>query len=282
MNVKKPEKITILGMGWVGLPLGKVLAHAGYQVKGSTTRVEKLSSIQEVGAEGYVIQVEDEVKGERLAMFFDCDILVLTMPPSSISPGGRRSRAEPDGRFEAAISSILAHLPAHAKVLYTSSTSVYGEVQGEVFEKDEPQPVTTSAKMVLQAERLIHGRQEFKGSIVRLGGLVGKNRNPARYLAGRKGLKNKEAAVNLIHLDDVVSVLERIIALEAWGEVFNLVADKHPTRAEYYSRRAELLGLELPSFESVGATSSKIVSNKKVREHLGINLAYPDPLQFPV
>jgi len=282
MNVNKGVKISILGMGWVGFPLGEILIKEGYQVQGSTTRAEKKASIDELGGEGFVLTLGDEVKGEGLDDFFACDVLVLTVPPSAISPGGRRSRAEPDGRFQAVIASVLERLSPTCKVLYTSSTSVYGDAQGEVSESTAIQPVTTSAKMVVQAETLVQARGDGLNTVVRLGGLVGKQRNPVRYLAGRKALKNPESYVNMIHLEDVVATLFRIVEQGIWGEVYNLVADQHPSRMDYYTHRARQMDLEEPTFMAGGGGKGKIVSNEKIRTHLGITLVYPDPLQFPI
>ena len=63
MHMQK-ETITILGCGWLGLPLAKALVKAGYSVKGSTTREENLETLREAGLEPFLVELDPEVNGE--------------------------------------------------------------------------------------------------------------------------------------------------------------------------------------------------------------------------
>ncbi|MCB0639669.1 MAG: hypothetical protein KDC54_23760, partial [Lewinella sp.] len=78
------QTISILGAGWLGLPLGAALVREGYTVKGSTKSPDKLSLLREKGLHPYPIQVTAEGLRGEIADFFECDLLIITLPP-----GGR-------------------------------------------------------------------------------------------------------------------------------------------------------------------------------------------------
>ena len=75
------ETITILGCGWLGLPLAKALVEAGYPVKGSTTNEENLETLRDAGLEPFLVQLDPEVNGEDITDFLHSDILIVNIPP---------------------------------------------------------------------------------------------------------------------------------------------------------------------------------------------------------
>ena len=59
------KQISILGCGWLGLPLAKALLENGFLVKGSTTSVEKLSVLENSGIHPFLIALEsNSVSGD--------------------------------------------------------------------------------------------------------------------------------------------------------------------------------------------------------------------------
>ena len=57
------KQISILGCGWLGMPLAKSLLEKGFSVKGSTTSLEKISAIQSNGIQPFQIELsETEIK----------------------------------------------------------------------------------------------------------------------------------------------------------------------------------------------------------------------------
>jgi nucleoside-diphosphate-sugar epimerase len=255
-------KISILGAGWLGLPLGEALIQEGHEVKGSTTTESKLKDIQEKGLDPYLINVDQD---EALpADFFQTDLLIISLPP------GRR---DPDvlNNYQKRIQKVIQALQGSPVryLIYTSSTGVYGEQEGSVTEETAIAPNSPSSEAVYQAELLLR-KTDRPLTILRLAGLIGGNRQPGRFLAGKKGLKNGEAQVNLVHRGDCLGVILEVIRQKAWGEVFNVCADEHPSRAVFYTEQAKKLGLELPEFvEGKERRQYKIISNEKVKEILG-------------
>lgn len=274
-------------MGWLGMALGERLALEGFEVSGSTTREDKLTGIQEVGVIPKLIVAGPELSVNEHAAFFNCDVLIITLPPSSTNlpgqPSGRKQQTKPDDRFKQTIQAILSSKeirPSH--VVYTSSTSVYGDLQGEATEKSPLSPVTTSSMKVVQAEEVIREYFPDRSTIIRLGGLVGGGRDPGRYFAGKTGLPNGNAPVNLVHREDCVRAIVEVIRQDGWGHVFNLVSPEHPLKKDFYPAITAKQGLTPPHFDPEDLTTGKRVRSIKLVEVLGFSFQYPNPMTFPV
>jgi nucleoside-diphosphate-sugar epimerase len=276
------QTISILGGGWVGLPLGRALAEEGHRVNGATTTPRKQTLLEEAGLAPYVLRLAPEVEGERAGDFFEADVLVFTVPPPR-DAGDRVAFYEEQMRaaLDAAHSGGVRH------VLYTSSTGVYPPLGRVVTEEDAATEAQAdalkreSSRAVRAAEHVLAeaaARSDFDSAVVRLAGLYGPEREPGRFLAGKKDLAEGGRPVNFVHLDDVVGVLRAVIAQGAWGEVFNACADEHPSRRAFFRKRAEAAGLEPPTFADDEKGAFKVVSNEKVKRRLGYAFRHPDPL----
>jgi len=86
--------------------------------------------------------------------------------------------------------------------------------------------------------------------------------------------------VNLIHLDDCVEIISKIIEHNVTGEIFNVVSDAHPLKRELYTKAASLMGVEAPKFSVYNTTFRKIVSNAKLKKRLNYKFKYPDPQKY--
>lgn len=269
------KKISILGCGWLGFPLGQYLAVRGYTVKGSTTTPAKLDTLHQHKIIPFLIEVGKMVKGNNLPLFFQSEILVLNIPP------GRR-RKDVGRSYPRRITAILEKAEQYGiqKILFISSTSVYGNVNRIVTEADEPQPETESGKAIVTVEELLQANKGFETTILRMGGLVGGNRQAGRFLAGKKGLKNANAPVNLIHQQDCIRIITAIIEQECWGEIFNACTDDHPSKREFYTFQAKKQGLEPPEFLNEIEMSFKEVSNYKLKRTLNYEFLNPNPMKF--
>jgi 3-hydroxyisobutyrate dehydrogenase-like beta-hydroxyacid dehydrogenase len=64
------KQISILGCGWLGMPLAKSLLEKGFSVKGSTTSFEKISAIESNGIQPFQIELsETEIKARFMVIF---------------------------------------------------------------------------------------------------------------------------------------------------------------------------------------------------------------------
>ncbi len=250
------NRIAILGCGWLGLPLAEYLQKKGYRIQGSTTSKEKLGILQNKGIEPFLVSLSEKgILGDLVGLLSGVDILIINIPPKL------RGSEQEDYVLKMKFLHKALQDTGISKVIFVSSTSVYGDLQGEVTEATPPRPASKSGSQLLAAEGLFQNVKSPKTTIVRFGGLIGNDRHPIRHLTGKKGLENGQDYVNLIHLNDCIRLLEHIIMNNWWGEIFNAVYPHHPIKAEYY--RSEALKRKLPSPEyepGMGAKGKKILS----------------------
>jgi nucleoside-diphosphate-sugar epimerase len=270
-------QISILGCGWLGLPLAKKLIEKGYTVNGSTTSENKLSVLENVGINPFIVilsEVEEALESESVsesinAFLANSEILIIDIPPKL--RGNNADSSDPSRKiFVEKIESLIPFIEKSAvkKVLFVSSTSVYGDENGLITEETNPNPETESGKQLLLAEAILQKNQKFETTILRFGGLIGEDRHPVKFLSGKENLENPDAPVNLIHQDDCIRIIKEIINQSKWNEVFNAVAPFHPTREEYYTQQAKNQNLVLPKFSAEKSNIKKIISSKKTTDSL--------------
>lgn len=268
-------RISVLGCGWLGFPLAQRLQNIGYHLKGSTTDRKKVALLNQNDIEGFLIKVPDHVNEPENELFWDSDILFLNIPP------GLRGNNKQDWDYPAMIKMIRekAVSAGFSWIIFTSSTSVYGEFGGVTTEKDaSPERASEPAgKVLLEAEAALQ-TEEIDFTILRLGGLYGYGRHPVHFLSGKKGLTGANKPVNLIHQTDCINIISELIQQRKRNEIYNLVSDGHPPRKAFYVSAAEHFNLPKPEFETDNQTGYKIVSNEKVKHDLIYHFSYPNPM----
>jgi len=243
--------VSILGCGWLGSALGKHLVENGYQVNGSVTRPEKLSLIEQIGMKSFLLKISDEAV-DLSSGFWNCDALVISSNVRLDNNAGYLNGLE-------SIAEILRSKKVK-RIVVVSSTSVYGEPNAIMDETAVVEPNTSSAKRLVDIERIFQYIPDTQTTLMRCGGLVGPGRLPGSFLAGRKNVPNGLAPVNLIHLTDCVGLIECILNTEEPVEVINAVSPDHPSRADFYTQAAAAQNLTLPEFVPE-KTSWKIVKS---------------------
>ncbi|SHF84693.1 Nucleoside-diphosphate-sugar epimerase [Mariniphaga anaerophila] len=264
--------ISILGCGWLGTELGRNLLKKGYIVKGSTGTNSRYNELEFTGIQPFYVRVEPEAMVIDYFSFFNTDVLVIVIPPA-------RQENITD-IFPAQIGKIVEQIRQMKiqKVLFVSSTSVYESTNKEVREGDEGIPEKPSGRAIIEAENILLNRQDFQTTVVRFGGLIGANRNPGRFMAGKKGIPGN-TPVNLIHRDDCVQILSQIIEKEIWGEVFNACCPDHPLKKDFYSKAAEVSDLPIPEFSDL-PENYKVVNSDKLIKRLEYTFKYPSPMNY--
>lgn len=263
-------QISILGCGWLGFPLAKALVQNGFLVKGSTTSTEKVSTLQSAGIDPFVVQLEEEKISESVTDFLaNSQILIVNIPP--------KLRGNSTENFVSKIENLLPFIEKSRieKVLFVSSTSVYGDDNDLVTEDTPLNPDTEGGRQLVIVESLLQKNTLFETTILRFGGLIGEDRNPVRFLSGRENIENPDAPINLIHQDDCIAIIEKIIALNSWNKTFNAVAPYHPSRKEYYTQKATDLNLALPKFAASNTIVGKTILNDKLIKLLQYSFIKP-------
>ena len=80
--MKKLQSISILGCGWLGLPLAMHYLEKGCLVKGSTRTKGKMESLRNAGIIPYIIDLKEEGETDEIADFFASDLLIINFPPA--------------------------------------------------------------------------------------------------------------------------------------------------------------------------------------------------------
>jgi len=266
------KNISILGCGWLGLPLAINFLSKGISVKGSTTTESKISELEEQGITPFLLKLGEATKEMYDDFLSDSEVIIINFPPKRIPNIIEIYRQQ--------VQSILPYISANQKVIFISSTSVYQNTNDEVSETIQIKPEKESGKAVAAVEQLLREQLGEQLTIIRLSGLIGPDRLPGRFLANKKEVQNGDAPINVIHRDDCIGLIHAVIEKNAWGEIINGCADHHPIRQDFYTFAAHKIGLMPPTFSKQKNTAYKIVSNTKSKTLLEYNYIHPDPLKF--
>ena len=250
--------ISILGCGWLGKPLAISLLNDGYTVKGSTTSEEKLELLEMNGIEPYLVDISDF---EEYDTFLNADILIIAITSKDV-----------DG-FESLIAQIQES--SIQKVIFISSTSVYGKLNKVMTEED------VVLKLPLtEIENLFKENTYFETTIIRFAGLFGDERHPANWFKNGKKIPQPKGFVNMVHKEDCIEIIHEIIAQNCWNEIFNACSNHHPTRREFYTIAKLSHDFDAPKFEENEVYEWKIISSKKIQGILNYTFVHDDLLSI--
>ena len=228
------KSVAIVGLGWLGLPLALHLKELGWCVKGSKQSPDDAQKLHQLGIETYPFSLSDEMKRlpDHIRPLFNVDALIITLPPSSFSS---QQYCE-----------YLAFLTNQAKkqgvqhLIFTSSTSVFPDISGRFDESSQLSAETEMGKTLIQAEQCLFQSGIPHCDILRLAGLIGKQRHPVKVLAGKRNLKQGNSPVNLVYLEDCIQAITALLMNPNGLRTYHLCAPIHPTRTEYYTKAAEI------------------------------------------
>jgi len=263
------NKICIIGLGWLGLPLAHSLVNKGYEVSGSIRDESKLDVIKSKTINIFLLNIRNgdiEYSIPDLNIF---DTYIINIPPNY------RDKEN----YSDNISSLLNDISFDKKIIFISSTSVYTGNNGEI--DDETMPVADSlrAKQILNTEKLITKYKKF--SIIRFGGLIGMGRNPANFFNSSKAINQAGQFVNMIHLDDCIGVISLILEKldsDNYNYTINACMPQRRTKKEFYSIANKLLSKSVPNFSDERDYLQKKINPKYLIENLKYNFEFKDPI----
>ncbi len=254
----KKQKISILGCGWLGLPLATHLLDKKYTVKGSTTSDDKKDHLRSNYIEPFLIDI-DSLKIDL--EFLNADVLIIAITSKN------------NESFQNLVSVI--EKSTIKKVIFISSTSVYPASELPITEEFE----TLETPLAL-IEQLFLSSEIFKTTLIRFGGLFGYERQPGNFFKSGRIIKNPEGVVNMIHRDDCIAIIDQVIENESWNQVYNACVNSHPTRREFYTKAKENLGFESPNFDENASIVMKLISSDKLIRNLNYNFIHSDLLSI--
>ena len=267
------KRIAVLGVGWLGFPLAKKLLEKGFEVKGSVTTRSKMKKMEEAGIDACRLVLTPERVHLENQAFFDTDLVIVAIPPKRVD--------FIETIFPDQIKQLVMLLEKYQvpRVLFISSTSVYNELDGVVTEEDALLPEKASGKALVLAEYLLTQNKNFQTTVLRFGGLIGADRNPVRFLSRKKNPVSGSKPVNLIHLDDCLQIILKIIDEQVWGETFNACCPEHPVRQDFYEKASAVSGIPAPKFKA-GISACKIVDSSKLIRRLNYRFKFQSPMDY--
>jgi nucleoside-diphosphate-sugar epimerase len=278
-------RVVVVGCGYVGLALGRRLVDRGHEVVGVRRSDAGLSAVADAGIEPVRADATDP---ESLSAVPDVDHVVF-----AASSGGRGADAARttyvDG-LETTIDAFAARANPPDRLVYTSSTGVYGDHGGDWVDESTPiRPTTAKTRVLAAAERIALGARlsGIDGTVVRLAGLYGPDRYRLdRYLEGPV----TGGYLNSVHRDDAAGAVAHLLVEDLAREEVVLAADDEPVdkhafadwladecgvaRPPKRTREERLADDSLSEAARRRLRTSKRCSNDRLRE-LGYDLAYP-------
>lgn len=251
------KTISILGSGWLGYPLSKVLSK-DFEIKLSTTTNEKLKNLQDKNIIPYFFDIKNISSSDLV--FLDADILIVNIPLKEYEP------------YKNLLNIALKRKVQ--KIIFVSTTSVYKDTNTIVKENEEN---NLSDSIWVEIEKLFIN-STIPTTILRFGGLIGAGRNMAKYFINKE-VTNSNAPVNLLHQKDAKGLIKQVIKKQKYNTIINCCASSHPSKKEFYSYCAKIGNFEILGFDERKG-SFKIIDNSYSKELLNYEYKYDDLFQI--
>lgn len=266
------ERVSILGLGWLGAPLAKALHNSEKSLQLSTTSATKAAQWEQEGWTCHQLSLTPQLHGASWDQFLDTDVLIICIPPKVREKGG--------GYHPQQMAELLPRIKPHSRVIYTSSTGIFTAHAGQVVDESTLPMLTNERTQALgYAENTLKDGLGERLTILRLGGLMGYDRIPGA-MGTTKPLRSPHQRVNFVHRDDAVGILASIIEQKAWGHTLHAVAPEPATREAVYAAAAAKGGWPLPLFDETITEKGHWVSGNRTRELLAYRYIFANPIYF--
>lgn len=278
------ENILIIGCGDTGKRVARLALEKNAAVWALVRAEQGGALIEELGVRTFHGNLDDPLSLAGLPT--RGRIVFYFAPP----PGGGIT----DPRMRAFCAAI-APGEEPCRVIYLSTSGVYGDCGGDTVTEDTPpNPETARAKRRLDAETSLRRWGVERGVavvILRVTGIYGPGRLPLSQLASGQPVLNEDESpfTNRIHAEDLARVCIAAAERGEDGDIFNVSDGQATTMTHYFNAVADLLGLPRPSQVSMEKArqvmsplmlsymgESRRMSNSKMLAKLGITLLYPD------
>ncbi|MBC7404341.1 MAG: SDR family oxidoreductase [Cytophaga sp.] len=276
-------RLLIIGCGDVGMRLLPLLTQH-FRIFAVTSQAARHAELRAAGAIPITANLDQPHTLARLAGL--ATHIVHLAPP--------RSEGETDTRSR----NLIAILPDKSRLVYVSTTGVYGDCAGALF--DETRPVCASnprARRRVAAEKLLRAwavRTQSSLSILRVPGIYAANRLPLERLqkATPALTPNDDVYTNHIHADDLAMLVKLALFRAAPNRVYHAVDDSDLKMGDYFDLvadgfnlprpprlpRADLIRQVTPMLLSFMSESRRL-KNDRIKRELGAQLTYPTVAQ---
>jgi nucleoside-diphosphate-sugar epimerase len=272
-------RLLIVGCGDVGMRLIPLL-RSRFRVFALTSQSERLSELRSAGVIPILGNLDSPQSLYRLKGL--ADIVVHLAPPPMQGSLDQRTR------------NLVAILPRHGRLVYVSTTGVYGDCKGATFDETRPvAPVNARAERRVDAERILRRwarHHEGKLSILRVPGIYAADRLPLERL--RQGtpalLDSDDVYTNHIHADDLAQIITLALFRAQPLRVYHTVDDSALKMGDYFDQVATAFKLPLPPRVPRAELSKQVspmllsfmsesrrLSNDRMKTELGVRLRWP-------
>lgn len=276
----KRPRLLIVGCGDVGMRL-LPLVRQRFRVFALTSSAERCAELRAAGAVPVIGNLDQPATLKRLAGL--AQYVVHMAPPQS------------DGQLDLRTRRLAPLLPAGGRVVYVSTSGVYGDCGGELVAETRPvAPRNARAQRRVDAERVLRDwavRSGAQLAILRVPGIYAADRLPVKRLEqGTPALlPSDDVYTNHIHADDLASIVALALFRARPARVYHAVDGGHMKMGDYFDTVADAFGLPRPPrlarAELQGQVSPMLLSfmsesrrldNRRLRQELGVRLRHPD------
>jgi nucleoside-diphosphate-sugar epimerase len=273
-------RLLIVGCGDVGMRLLPLVC-ARFRVFAVTSSPDRCAELRALGAIPVVADLDHPSSLRRLANLAP-NVLHLA-PPQQGGVVDRRTRH------------LVAILPAGARVVYVSTTGVYGDCQGQLIDETRAvAPHNARARRRVDAERVLRAWARGAGgrlAIVRAPGIYARERLPlVRLSQGTPALlAGDDVYTNHIHADDLARIVALALLRALPGRIYNAVDDTRMKMGDYFDAVADAFGLARPPRVARAQLAAEVspiklsfmaesrrIGNERIKRELGVRLRYPD------
>lgn len=272
-------RLFCFGLGYSALALARALTARGWSVAGTCRSEDARSALAAEGIEAHLFDRDRPLADPSAALAGTTHVL-SSVPPDDHGDPVLDCHAD-----------AVAALDTNW-IGYLSTTGVYGDRGGEwVDESSDLRPAGLRGRRRVEAEEgwldlwRHHGRPVH---LFRLAGIYGPGRGPFEQVRNgtAKRVIKPGQVFSRIHVDDIVQVLEASMAKPHPGAAYNVCDDEAAPPQDVIVEASRLLGLTPPPeipFETANLSPMarsfydelKRVSNRRIREELGVRLRYP-------
>ena len=271
-------RLLVIGCGDVGMRL-LALLRGRFRIYAVTRQAEHAQAMRDAGAVPILADLDKPETLARLSRL--AQRIVHLAPPPSEGERDRRTR------------NLIPFLPAHARMVYVSTTGIYGDCAGAlVHETRAPNPQNARAVRRVDAEQCLRAwavRSHARLSILRVPGIYARERLPLERLhKGTPALRAEDDVyTNHIHANDLARIIALALERGAANRVYQASDDSEMKMGDYFEAVAQAFGLPVPPRlprEALRAQVSPILysfmaesrrlDNRRIKEELGVRLRY--------
>lgn len=268
--MKRPQSVLVAGCGYLGRQIASLLVAREASVTGWVRSRDSARELEALSIHPHVGDIANANHWQQLGHPFDAVI--------HCASSGRGGPEVYNRVYLEGIRLACAAQP-DAKIIFVSSTSVYGHADGSVVTEESPaEPLSPTSQILRQAEDCALARG---GIVARSSGIYG----PGRCVLVNKWLRGDAVEgdgsrwINQIHRDDLAQAILFLLEHGQPGQIYNCTDSEPVTQRDFYQWIAARLNKPEPPYGAPVSARKRGQTNKRVSNQkllaLGWKPLYP-------